>query len=220
VTGASAPQAASLFDTPVIVDQVPDADALNASLKQLILDRKASDPGIDISNVGGWHSDLQMLQWGGEPARRLLERLITVVDQFTVDIRSTGEPRYKWFPEMWANVSPHGASNQSHTHPGAFWSAVYYVDDGFGGSREDSLGGELVLVDPRFPMIRMNTPDLRFKRPGQKPDDHEKWFRPISGLLVVFPSWLSHSVRPYLGNADRISIAINLSAIPLSVAQS
>lgn len=29
-----------------------------------------------------------------------------------------------------ANVSPPGASNEYHCHPGAVWSAVYYVDDG------------------------------------------------------------------------------------------
>lgn len=214
------PQAASLFDTPVIVDQMPDAARLNEELKTMILDKQAADPGVSISNVGGWHSDLEMLRWGGEPARRLLDRVIAAVDQFTVDIRSTGTPRYKWFPEMWANVSPPGASNQYHTHPGSFWSAVYYVDDGYGGSSDDKLGGELALLDPRMPMIRMNTPDLRFRRPGQKPDDQEKWFRPVSGLIVIFPAWLSHAVRPYSGTGTRISIAINLSAVPVSVLQS
>lgn len=214
------PQAASLFDTPVIVDQMPDAARLNEELKRIILDRHAADPGVSISNVGGWHSDVEMLRWGGEPALRLLNRVIAAVDKFTVDVRQTEKPRYKWFPEMWANVSPPGASNQYHTHPGSFWSAVYYVDDGYGGSSDDSLGGELVLLDPRMPMVRMTAPDLRFRRPGQKPDDEEKWFRPVAGLIVIFPSWLSHSVRPYSGTGTRISIAINLSAVPVSVLQS
>jgi uncharacterized protein (TIGR02466 family) len=117
---------------------------------------------------------------------------------------------------MWANVSQAGASNQFHTHPGAFWSAVYYVDDGYEGSDDVSLGGELLLLDPRMPMIRMAAPDLRFRRPGQQPDDQEKWFRPKSGMIVIFPAWLSHAVRPYNGTGSRISIAINLSAVPLS----
>lgn len=211
------PQAASLFDTPVIVDVMPDAAALNAKLKSLIFERRSADPGISISNVGGWHSDLEMLRWGGEPAMRLLERVMAAVEMFTVDIRATDKPRYKWFPEMWANVSPAGAMNQYHTHPGSFWSAVYYVDDGYAGSSDSELGGELVLLDPRMPMIRMNTPDLRFRRPGQQPEDQEKWFRPTSGQIVIFPAWLSHAVRPYNGPGTRISIAINLSAVPLSV---
>ena len=212
------PQAASLFDTPVIVDQMPDADALNEELRHLILERRDADKGIQISNVGGWHPDTQMLRWGGEPALELIKRVVAAADAYTVDIRAEGKPRFQWFPEMWANVSQQGASNQFHTHPGAFWSAVYYVDDGYGGSTDGSLGGELILLDPRMPMIRMAAPDLRFRRPGHKPEDQEKWFRPKSGMIVIFPAWLSHAVRPYGGSGLRISIAINLSAAPLPAA--
>jgi hypothetical protein len=35
-------------------------------------------------------------------------------------------------------------------------------------------------------------------------------------MIVIFPAWLSHAVRPYNGTGSRISIAINLSAVPLS----
>ena len=34
---------------------------------------------------------------------------------------------------------------------------------------------------------------------------------PHTGMLVLFPSWLQHAVRPYRGKAERISIAFNLS---------
>jgi len=29
--------------------------------------------------------------------------------------------------------------------------------------------------------------------------------------MVLFPAWMMHQVRPYRGNAERISIAFNLS---------
>jgi hypothetical protein len=35
--------------------------------------------------------------------------------------------------------------------------------------------------------------------------------RPAAGLLVLFPSWLRHSVRPHHGDRERVSVAINLS---------
>ena len=119
---------------------------------------------------------------------------------------------------MVETLAPPGASNQFHRHPGAFWSAVYYVDDGYGGSPDRALGGELVLEDPRMPAIRMAAPDLRFRRPGGKADHHETWMRPESGRIVMFPAWLSHAVRPYRGSGLRISVAVNLSAVPLGVA--
>jgi uncharacterized protein (TIGR02466 family) len=212
------PQAIGLFETPLIIDQMPGFPELNRDLTAAILARKAEHPGLEISNVGGWHSDTQMLAWGGESARRLVERIIGCIDYYTTDIRAAKDsPRYKWYPEMWANVSPPGASNQFHSHPGAFWSAVYYVDDGYAGSPDQSLGGELILLDPRMPAVRMAAPDLRFRRPGQQPDQHEKLIRPAGGRIVIFPAWLSHAVRPYRGRGTRISIAVNLSAIPVSI---
>jgi len=38
------------------------------------------------------------------------------------------------------NRSGHG--NEYHSHPGSYWSGVYYVDDG-GIAADPSLGGEL-----------------------------------------------------------------------------
>lgn len=211
------PQAASLFETMVVIDKMPDAAAINRHLRETILARQANDAkGVEISNVGGWHSDTAMLRWGGEAAQALLARITAAADRHSVDIKAqAGRPRHRWFPEMWANVSGPGASNQFHRHPGAFWSAVYYVDDGYGGSSDRALGGELVLEDPRMPAIRMAAPDLRFRRPGGHPDHHETWMRPESGRIVMFPAWLAHSVRPYRGTGLRISIAVNLSAVPL-----
>jgi hypothetical protein len=33
----------------------------------------------------------------------------------------------------------------------------------------------------------------------------------MPGSLLMFPSWVSHAVRPYFGDGTRISVAINLS---------
>ena len=41
---------------------------------------------------------------------------------------------------MWANINRKGEGNAFHSHPGAFWSGVYYVDDG-GIVADPSLGG-------------------------------------------------------------------------------
>jgi uncharacterized protein (TIGR02466 family) len=200
-----------LFETPLIVDQMPNADEVNRLLRNVISARRSQDEGVRLSNVAGWQSATDMRKWGGPAAKVLLARIVSLVDHFTVDIRSPGESRYGWYSTMWANVSPAGASNQYHMHPGAYWSAVYYVDDGYDGSTEKGLGGELVLSDPRMPAIAMNAPDLRFRRPGQPPEEWEKFLRPASGRLVIFPAWLQHAVNLFNGPGTRISIAVNLT---------
>ena len=36
--------------------------------------------------------------------------------------------------------------------------------------------------------------------------------KPEPGQIVLFPSWLAHSVDPWEGDGERISIALNLTA--------
>ena len=47
--------------------------------------------------------------------------------------------------------------------------------------------------------------------PGGLTAGREDFFTPRAGVLVMFPSWLVHAVRPYVGTRTRISIAFNLS---------
>ncbi len=166
--------------------------------------------GLAISNIGGWHSNTQMLDWGGEAARALVYKAMTMADEQTVDVQSPEDSRFGWIPELWANVSGKGNANQYHFHPGSFWSAVAYIDDGYEGNTDPGLGGELQLLDPRMPMIRMTAPDLRLLDADGQPQQSEISIRPESGMIVLFPSWLQHAVRPFQGEGTRISIAINL----------
>ncbi len=199
-----------LFGTPFVIDRLQSAKGLEA-LKEAILAERGRDPyGVRISNVGGWHSDTRMLEWGGEAARALAYKAMTLADEATIDARSPDNGRYNWVPDMWANVSTAGNANFHHTHPGSFWSAVAYIDDGYEGSSDPALGGELQLLDPRMPMIRMTAPDLRIKDGSGKAMDNEPKLRPSTGMIVMFPSWLQHAVRAFHGSGTRISVAINL----------
>lgn len=204
-------QVAGLFPTPVYTIVVPDAAALNARLRQAIEARRDVEGGVNRSNVGGWQSDIDLLQWGGPEARLLADHCIAASERVTAT--GGGEPAsIVWRAEMWANINRPGDSNQTHWHPGSYLSFVYYVDDGYGTSTDRADGGELVFVDPRMPFLRMRTPDLRYRSATGDLDEHETWVRPFSGLLIGFPSFVGHSVRPYNGSWTRISIAINMIA--------
>lgn len=202
-----------LFSTPFVADTLQSEEGLRL-LREAIEAEKARDAaGVDISNIGGWHSNTQMLEWGGDPARALAHKAMTLADEQTIDNKSPQDSRFTWHPEMWANVSGKGAANQYHFHPGSFWSAVAYIDDGYEGDPDPGLGGELQLQDPRMPMIRMGAPDLRLRQPDGQPMHSEVSLRPKTGMIVMFPSWLQHAVRPFKGEGTRISIAINLVAV-------
>lgn len=205
---AGEPVVRPLFWTPVLAEMWPGAPAHNAALRSMIAARAGSVDGVAKSNVHGWQSDIDMADWAGAAGAALIAHATARADAYS---RSTvsGAPT-RWRAEMWANASQRGASNQTHAHPGSFWSAVYYVDDGYAGSPDKALAGELSFLDPRFPAVRMAAPDLRYRRPDGSVDNQEVWLRPRTGLFLMFPSWLLHSVRPYGGGGTRVSIAINL----------
>jgi uncharacterized protein (TIGR02466 family) len=208
------PRVAPLFWTPLLTDAWPEREQWNQALFDVIMARRAEQPGVTLSNVHGWQSQTDMLEWGGPAAQRLCDDVLKRCDEYSIDLREEGRRRFVWLPEMWSNVNEQGASNQTHCHPGAQWAAVYYVEDGYGGSDDPALGGELMFLDPRFPMVRMREPDLRYRRQNGSYDHQEVWIRPKTGQIVMFPAWMMHGVRPYHGTGVRISIAINISSRP------
>ena len=198
----------TLFGTPVLIEELPDAAALNADFIRAITAREQSHPGTQHSNLGGWQSGWDMDRWGGAAAIKLLAIGRNTANRITTDRQ--GRPvSISWKANMWANVNRTGHGNEFHSHPGSFWSAVYYVDDG-GIDADPSLGGELEFMDPRGPGPAMYAPQLAYGSAGLSVGANET-VRPKAGRLVMFPAWLLHQVRPYRGSARRISIAFNLS---------
>ena len=59
--------------------------------------------------------------------------------------------------------------------------------------------------------LQVYAPQLAFNVPGGLSVGANEVVRPKPGLMVMFPAWLLHQVRPYKGSAERISIACNLS---------
>jgi uncharacterized protein (TIGR02466 family) len=197
-----------LFGTPIVIEELPDAVPLNKELRATITQREESHPGTQHSNLGGWQSDWEMDRWGGASAIKLLAIGRNTANRITTDRQ--GKPvSIAWKANMWANINRTGHGNEFHSHPGSFWSAVYYVDDG-GIDADPALGGELEFMDPRGPGPAMYAPQLAYGSAGLSVGANET-VRPKSGRLVMFPAWLLHQVRPYRGGAQRISIAFNLS---------
>ena len=202
----------AIFATPVIEYPLPNADALNAELKRVILEREKGDKGTQHSNLGGWQSGWDMAQWGGDAFNEIQRAAHAVASQAICDRMGKPVP-VKWISNAWANVNRDGHGNEFHTHPGAYWSASYYVDDG-GAASDSSLGGEFEIQDPRGVAPAMLAPYLAFAMPGGQSVGVSELVRPKPGLLLMFPSWLSHAVRPYRGEGVRISIAINMTPAP------
>jgi len=207
-------QHVGLFETPIAYCQLNNGEALLRDLERAIRQHMESEEGIRRSNIGSWHSATNMMQWGGAAALKLAESAIGIAKRLTHFEESTPD-QYDWMVKMWANVTPVGGLNHLHAHPGNLWAAVLYLDMG-DGEPEVNVGGDFYVEDPRFPMIAMRNPAVRLISSDGKAQQYELEFKLARASLIVFPAWLRHGVRPYTGNRERISIAMNIDARPKS----
>ncbi|MFC3227222.1 TIGR02466 family protein [Marinibaculum pumilum] len=197
------------FATPFAVCRLAAAEALNAALRPRILEREKQASGNVISNVGGWQSEDDFLDWSGAEGAQVIEAGKALASRLTA-ARDGRSPKPAWRVHAWANINRAGQWNDGHAHPGNFWSACYYVDDA-GAGDDPALGGEFEIQDPRGLAPAMYAPGLVFDMPDGGAAGAAMLFRPRAGEMFLFPSWLNHSVRPYRGSGTRISIAFNMA---------
>ncbi len=198
------------FATPIVTYPWPESEALNADLRALILEREAaSDGGMVRSNLGGWHSGLDLFSWESPAVKTLHERVRNLVIATTRAALTRGPSRRfraTYHMLAWANVLRNGHYHNVHNHPENTWSGVYYVDDG-APEADRPFNGVLELLDPRIGANMINL--------ANGPFELRYTIRPTPGLMVVFPSWLKHFVHPFFGTGTRISVAFNVRVADL-----
>lgn len=194
------------WSTPILRRTYDPAGDVCRALKALVLERAETGANVQKSNQGGWHSDEDLLSWGG-PAIAQLSQWITAASQDMTTAISGGQVyRGKLELNAWANLNRTGQYNTMHTHPSCVWSGVFYVETGDRPTPSHPKSGVIEFLDPRAGAEMVITPGIPF---GQA-----KVFIPENGQMIMFPSWMKHMVHPYWGQADRISIAFNVRLRP------
>jgi uncharacterized protein (TIGR02466 family) len=146
-----------------------------------------------ISNVRGWQSDsyyYSSFDWMQPHINKIGESVVKLCDVYGLD----------YIPETvsyWFNINKRGSYNQIHTHPWSTFSAVWY------------------LTAPT------DSGEIRFHRHDREVSD---WLVPSKttpynfdlynvtpevGKVVLFPSYLQHSVTESNSDEERISVALN-----------
>jgi uncharacterized protein (TIGR02466 family) len=204
--GVAGALSASLFASPLLSHIWPDAGELNPLLRASILAEASAKPGQTLTNVGGWHSPPGQLEFCGRAGERLIGHMGDMVEEATARLYaefSRPVQPVNWVLSAWANVNRRGDFNQMHTHPGASWSGVYYVDSG--EVVPEAEGTAIRLSDPNPARTNIFFPELSASAVT---------FRPEPGLMILFPSYVPHAVPPHRGDGRRISIAFNVRRDP------
>ena len=120
-----------------------------------------------------------------------IKKTINTIQMEDIDYKIT-------YNESWYHVTTTNGMHEPHIHPRCSWCGVYYIKSG----NHDS--GDTVFENP----VKSTYIDR-----GNLFLDHMHTLRikPQDGLLVIFPSYLSHYQALYKGTEDRIVVAFNAS---------
>tara|TARA_Y100000590_G_scaffold83785_1_gene93412 strand:+ start:403 stop:1044 length:642 start_codon:yes stop_codon:yes gene_type:complete len=189
------------FTTPIWTGIIQNHEEVNKKLTNYINEIKTKNPeGLKKSNNLGWHSpefDLndKMIK---EFFLNISPMIKEVADDMAWDLKNN---KIK-ISNCWSIINYKYASNAAHTHGNSLISSAYYV-------QATKNCGNIVFDDPR--------PGAVMTRP--KFTSLNKWnegnigIEPKNGLLVMFPSFLSHYVQPNMSDKERIMVSFNLNLL-------
>ena len=167
----------------------------NQQLANDIVAWSKQDKGVKKTNMNGWHSQTNMHEM--PQFKLLVDELFKMQHEV---YKSEWLDRGPKLGNMWANINYSGGYNKPHIHPNSLFSGVYYI-------KTPLNCGKIVFNDPR-PVVQCNMPT----RQRGKPPPHlwrEVSIDPKVGRIIMFPSWLWHSVEPNQSNDMRISVSFN-----------
>ena len=162
-------------------------------------------PGKNKSNLGqnSYHSP-NLLNLQNPPEILKLMKQITNCIQ-TIHQQSRRENVR--LVDFWININGKGGSNVPHTHPGAKYSGVFYIK-----VPKEMKGGNLFFLKDYNETYLTSQENMGFFKQGYNllPNDLPKIpVKPAEKLLIVFPSWLPHSVEFNDVDVERISLSFN-----------
>jgi hypothetical protein len=171
---------------------------------------KQTQKGNQLSNAGGYQShSLKSPNYDCLETMKLFENLVIPIGKRIS--KEWGLPSDMNNVSYWYNINPKYSYNQEHNHPNCFLSGVFYL-------KIPTNSGKIFFLRSNTECDRMNFITSVLSNKGMNVDNNrincEHWFVPYEGLLILFPSYLTHYVEQNLTDdldSDRVSLAFNFS---------
>ncbi len=187
-----------LFPTPVWTIQLDNYTSVNEQMYNYIKSKQKDDGiGINKSNVRGWHS--KDFNLNDKEPQNFISFILSSIEQVMTDMDWEKEKQTAKIDNMWAIINTGGSANLRHQHGNSTISGAYYV-------RAPINCGDIVFYDPRpapvYSHPNVVNPNLL--------NAQVNGISPKEGALVLFPSYLEHSVNENQSNEERIVISFNI----------
>jgi uncharacterized protein (TIGR02466 family) len=168
-------------------------DALQARILPALAEMRRELP--PLAHGRGWQSAQDLHH------REELRELVSCVERGVTSVLRflrIGDDAFE-ITACWATVLAPGAAHKLHSHPNNFLSGVYYV-------RTPAGADTINFHDPRRQtgVIRPPVVELTAENTDQVV------VRVRDGTLLLFPSYLEHSVDANASDAERIGLSFNL----------
>ncbi len=188
-----------LFPTPVWTLQLDNYETVNEKMYNYIKGSQIKDQkGITKSNVKGWHSNNFDLK-EDEP-KDFINFISPSIEKVMEDMNWEKDKQSVKITNMWAIINTGGSKNSRHQHGNSSISGAYYV-------RAPKKCGDIVFYDPR--------PAAVFSYPTSLSSNflnaQVNGISPKEGGLILFPSYVDHSVNENLSDNERIVISFNIT---------
>lgn len=188
---------------------------LNIQLvEDALLERQKDPEGEDHSNMGGWHSKVN-LETKYDSYKELSKILTEHGNQYC---KLHGYKSGIVCSDLWANINQSGDLNFLHHHGTTALAGVYYpiesIMDGNwnfnytnqnpikAGTWNNQDGGSLVFQDPAYG----KKVHLLTDKPSAFNIDFYHVY-PTASVLILFPTYLLHMVLPFKEDKTRLSIS-------------
>jgi len=186
------------FPTPVWTTNLDNYKTINEQMYNYIKSNKKNDEkGISKSNVKGWHSNDFNLN--DKDPQNFIAFILPAIENVMNDMNWDMEKQTAKISNMWAIINTGGSVNLRHQHGNSTISGAYYV-------RAPQDCGDIVFYDPR--------PAPIYSYPSVKSvnflNAQVNGISPVEGALILFPSFLDHSVNENKSNEERIVISFNI----------
>ena len=187
-----------LFPTPVWTIQLENYKNINEEMHDYIKSKQKNDQiGINKSNIKGWHS--KDFNLNDKEPQNFITFILSSIEQIMNDMNWEKEKQTAKINNMWAIINTGGSTNLRHQHGNSTISGAYYV-------RAPIDSGDIVFYDPR--------PAPVYSHPNVVSPNvlnaQVNGISPKEGALVLFPSYLDHSVNENKSNKERIVISFNI----------
>ena len=189
-------QVLELFPTPVFTTNVPPSFS---TLLPLFYQQEMLNKEVDSINYGERSKNSYILD---EPEYISLKNyILSLINEYSYEVLGYNYKEYK-FGQSWISYKHPGQQHTMHSHPNSLISGVFY----FGEVAEDTPS---IKFHPAASGV--NSPTIRpSMKPGPRKYTHEHFtITPTPGLLLLFPSYLHHSVPLNKSNITRCSLSFN-----------